>query len=188
MSLKKAVMHPVAKKDRVVKSLERACVFAVMAAIVGCSVPIRHQVYTAPQITGTVVRDGKPVEGFHVQLADVLNPSGELVAASITQQAITDAQGHFALGPITQVAHKVDNPLFKVDQHTVPWGLRLSSDGQAWHTGWVSDPDVFGKVPKALVTAQCDLAVDSKSSVIEGDIANVGNGPCLLKLAVVVKK
>lgn len=188
MSFKNIVMHPVVERDRIVKSLLHACLFAAMAGIVGCSVPIRHEVFTAPQISGTVIRDGKPVEGFHVQLADVLNPSGELVAASITRQAVTDAQGHFALGPIRQVAHKVDNPLFKVDQHTVPWGLRLSSDGQAWHTGWVSDPDVFGKVPKALVTAQCDLAVDSKSSVIEGDIASVGKGPCLLKLAVAAKK
>lgn len=170
------------------KLLLRASVFAVMAGIVGCSVPIRHQVFTAPQISGTVTRGGKPVEGFHVQLADVLNASGELVAASITQQAVTDAQGHFAIGPIKQVAHKVDNPLFKVDQHTVPWGLRLSNDGQTWHAGWVSDPDMFGEVPKTAVTAQCDLAVDSKSSTIDGDIAIVGKGPCHLQIAAAVKK
>lgn len=170
------------------KWLHRAFLLAVMAGIVGCSVPIRHQVYIAPQISGTVTRDGKPVQGVHIQLADVLNASGELVAASITQQAVTDAQGHFTVGPIKQVAHEVDNPLFKVDQHTVPWGLRLSNDGQQWLAGFLSDPDVFGEVPRTVVIAQCDLASASKSSVIEGDIALVGSGPCRLKLAVAVKK
>ena len=157
-------------------------------AIAGCSVPIKHQIFTAPRISGTVTRGGKPAEGIHMQLVDVLNASGEPVAGSIKQETVTDAQGRFTLGPMKQVAHKVDNPLFKVDQHTVPWGLRLSEDGQTWHAGWLSDPDMFGDVPKTVVTAQCDLATDSKSSVIDGDISIVGTGPCKLKVAVAPKK
>ena len=170
------------------KSLLQASVFVVVAGIAGCSVPIKHQVFTAPQISGIVTRDGKPVEGIHMQLVDVLNGSGELVAASITQEAVTDAQGRFTLGPMKQLAHRVDNPLFRVDQHTVPWGLRISNDGQTWHAGWLSDPDMFGEVPKTVVTAQCDLSVESKSSVINGDIAIVGKGPCNLKVAAAGKK
>ena len=158
------------------------------ASVAGCSVPIKHQVFTAPQISGTVTNAGKPVEGIHVQLVDVVNASGEPMPGATTQEAVTDAQGHFTLGPIKQVAHRVDNPLLKVDQHTVPWGLRMSRDEQAWQAGWLSDPDMLGQVPKTLVTAHCDLAADSKSSVIEGDIAVVGMGPCKLKVAVASKK
>ena len=158
------------------------------AGMVGCSVPIKHQYLTAPQISGTVTSAGKPVEGIHIQLVDVVNASGEPALGATTQEAVTDAQGHFTLGPMKQLARRVDNPLFKVDQRTVPWGLRISKDDQTWNVGWVSDPDMLGEVPKTLVTAQCDLAVDSKSSVIDGDIAIVGMGPCKLKVAVASKK
>ncbi len=158
------------------------------ASVVGCSVPLKHQYLTAPQISGTVTRAGQPVQGMHMQLVDVLNATGEPQRGANTQEAVTDAQGHFTLGPIKQVARKVDNPLLKVDQHTVPWGLRTSNDGQTWQVGWLSDPDTLGEVPKTVVTAECDLAADSKSSVIEGDIAVVGTGPCKLKVAVARKK
>ncbi len=154
----------------------------VAAAVVGCSVPIKHRVLTAPKVSGTVTRAGQPVQGIHVQLVDVLNASGEPAPGAVIQQAVTDALGRFTLGPMQQQARKLDNPLFKVDQHTVPWGLRLSADGRLWHAGWLSDPDMFGDVPKAVVTAQCDLAAASKSSVIDGDIAIVGKGPCHLKV------
>ncbi len=163
------------------------CMSAAMG-IVGCSVPIKHQYLVAPKISGTVMRAGKPVAGIHMQLVDVLNASGEPAAGSIKQEAVTDAQGHFTLGPMKQVARKIDNPLLKVDQHTVPWGLLMSNDDQAWHAGWVSDPDMFGDVPKSVVYAVCDLAADSKSSVIDGDIAIVGKGPCNLKVAATKKK
>ncbi|NYE29385.1 hypothetical protein HDE78_002343 [Rhodanobacter sp. K2T2] len=163
------------------------CVLAA-AGVVGCSVPIKHRYLIAPQISGTVTRAGQPVQGMHMQLVDVLNASGEPQPGAQTQEAVTDAQGHFTLGPIKQQARRIDNPLFKVDQHTVPWGLRMSQDGQTWNVGWVSDPDMLGEVPNAVVTAQCDLAADSKSSVIEGDIAVVGIGPCKLKVAVASKK
>ncbi len=176
------------QKDRRMKSMFQASLCVLTAGIVGCSVPIKHHVFAAPQISGTVTRAGKPVEGIHMQLVDVLNAAGEPVAASIRQEAVTDAQGHFALGPFKQVAHKVDNPLLNVDQHIVPWGLRMSKDGQTWHAGWLSDPDMFGEVPKTVVTAECDLAVDSKSSVIAGDIAVVGSGPCNLKIVEAKKK
>ena len=160
----------------------------VAAGVAGCSVPIKHQVFIAPQISGTVTRAGQPVQGMHMQLVDVLNASGEPQPGAHMQEAVTDAQGHFTLGPIKQVAHRVDNPLLKVDQHTVPWGLRMSQDDQNWQVGWVSDPDMLGEVPQTVVTAQCDLAVESKSSVIEGDIAIVGMGPCKLKVAAASKK
>lgn len=163
------------------------CALAVASAA-GCSVPIKHQYLTAPQISGTVTRAGKPVQGMRVQLVDVLNASGEPQPGATTQETVTDAQGHFTLGPMKQLARRVDNPLFKVDQHTVPWGLRMSSDDRTWNAGWVSDPDMLGEVPKTLVIAQCDLALDSKSSVIEGDIAIVGIGPCKLKVAAAPKK
>jgi hypothetical protein len=162
--------------------------FALTAGIAGCSVPIRHHVFGAPQISGTVTRDGKPVEGIHMQLVDVLSASGEPAPTSIKQETVTDAHGHFTLGPIKQVEHKLDNPLLKVDQRLVPWGLRFSNDDQSWHAGWLSDPDMFGEVPKTLVTAECDLAAESKSSTIVGDVASVGNGPCNLKIAVDRKK
>ena len=180
-----AVTH---QKDRGLKWLFHASLFALMAGIFGCSVPIKHRVLAAPQISGTVTRAGKPVQGMHMQLVDVLNASGEPAAASVRQEAVTDAQGHFTLGPIKQMAHQLDNPLLRVDQRTVPWGLRMSEDGQAWHAGWLSDPDMFGEVPKAVVTAECDLSADSKSSVIDGDIALVGIGPCHLKIVEAKKK
>lgn len=176
------------QKGRGMKSLFQASLFVLTAGIVGCSVPIKHRVFAAPQISGTVTRAGKPAEGIHMQLVDVLNAEGEPAAASIKQEAVTDAEGHFTLGPIKQMAHKIDNPLLRVDQRTVPWGLRMSEDGQVWHAGWLSDPDMFGDVPKTLVTAECDLAVDSKSSVIAGDIAVVGKGPCNLKIVEAKKK
>lgn len=169
------------------KSLFNAMSFVLLAGIAGCSVPIRHHVFSAPQISGTVTRAGKPVEGLHVQLVDVLNASGEPSATATTQEAVTDAQGRFTLGPIKQVEHTLDNPLLRVDQRTVPWGLRFSSDDRTWQAGWLSDPDMFGEVPTTQVAAACDLAAASKSSVIEGDIGIVGKGPCSLKLAMVKK-
>jgi hypothetical protein len=180
--------HAVSQGNRGMKSLLKAVSYVVLAGIVGCSVPIRHHVFSAPQISGTVTRAGKPVSGIHVQLVDVLNASGEPSATATSQEAVTDAQGHFTLGPIKQVEHKLDNPLLKVDQRTVPWGLRFSSDDHTWQGGWLSDPDMFGEVPATQVAAECDLATDSKSSVIDGDIAIVGKGPCHLKLAVTGKK
>ena len=162
------------------------CVLAA-AGVVGCSVPIKHRYLTAPQISGTVTRAGQPVQGMHMQLVDVLNATGEPQPGAQTREAVTDAQGHFTLGPIKQLAHRVDNPLFKVDQHTVPWGLRVSKDGQTWQVGWASDPDMLGEVPKATVSAECDLAAESRSSTIEGDVAAVGMGPCKLKVAAASK-
>jgi hypothetical protein len=188
MSFKKLSRNQLSKGSSM-KSFLRVSLFVLAAAgMVGCSVPIKHKYLTAPQISGTVTLAGKPVEGIHVQLVDVLNATGEPARGAVTKETVTDAQGHFTLGPMKQLARRVDNPLFKVDQRTVPWGLRMSKDDQNWQVGWASDPDMFGEVPKTVVTAQCDLAADSRSSVIDGDIAIVGIGPCKLKVAVASKK
>jgi hypothetical protein len=176
------------EKDRGMKSFHRTSLCVLAAVLAGCSVPLKHSYLTAPQIDGIVTRAGKPVAGMHVQLAEILDEGGELDSSSLKQEAVTDAQGHFSVGPIRREAGRTNNPLFKVDQRTVPWGLRLSKDDASWQAGWVSDPDMFGDVPKSVVRASCDLGDDSKSSVIDGDIAIVGKGPCNLKVTVVGKK
>jgi len=160
---------------------------AALAGLVGCGV-IKHKVLSAPQITGTVTRAGVPVRGIHVQLADVVNDAGDVAPDVVNDEVVTDAHGHFTVGPLYRKTRKSSVPFFNVDQHTVPWGLRLSKDGQTWQAGWLSDPAMFGVIPKAPISALCDLSVDSKSSVIDGDIAVVGMGPCLLQLVVAKKK
>lgn len=160
---------------------------AALVSLAGCGV-IKHQVRTAPLISGTVTRAGVPVSGIHVQLADALNDAGAVAADAARDEVVTDAHGHFTVGPLHRMTRKSSVPLFNVSQHTVPWGLRLSKDGQVWQSGWLSDPTLFGVVPKAPISALCDLAVDSKSSVVDGDIAVVGKGPCLLQLVVAKKK
>jgi hypothetical protein len=178
----RAVSHP---KERGMTLPARLLLCAAAAFVVGCSVPIKHPYFTAPSMRGTVTRAGKPVQGIHMQLVEVVNASGETAPGAATQEAVTDAQGHFTLGPIRQTARRLDNPLFKVDQHTVPWALRISNDGQTWRAGWLSDPDMLGEVPTSVVIAHCDLDADSRSSDITVD--DVGKGPCHLKLAVAKK-
>ena len=151
----------------------------VCVGLVGC-VPLPRTYLTAPQISGTVTNAGKPVAGVHVQLADVLDTSGGVADTAIQQDVVTDAQGHFSVGPIRRHAKSRPMPIFSIDSHTVPWGLRLSTDGQAWRPGWLSDPDLLGDVLNVPVLATCDLSADSQSSVIGSYESMVGNGPCKL--------
>ncbi|HEY8683448.1 MAG TPA: hypothetical protein VIM06_09775, partial [Rhodanobacter sp.] len=104
--------------------------------------------------------------------------SGGVAITARKQETVTDAQGHFALGPIRRFAWTTPMPIFSVGNHTIPWGLRLSTDAQSWRAGWLSDPTLFGEVMSAPIVATCDLSAASKSSVIAGDKSLVGNGPC----------
>lgn len=169
------------------KGLLGLLMIASMAALAGC-IPIRHHVLAAPQISGTVTRAGVPVPGVHVQLVDVLDQNGVPAPDALKDGAVTDEQGHFTVGPLYRVTKKTSVPLVSVNLHTVPWGLRLSTDQKSWQPGWFSDPTMYGDVPKAPVSALCDLSVHSKSSVIDGDIAIAGNGPCILQLIEKKKK
>ncbi|HEY0199372.1 MAG TPA: carboxypeptidase-like regulatory domain-containing protein [Rhodanobacter sp.] len=164
-----------------------ALMVASAVVLSGC-IPIKHRYLTAPLISGTVTRAGVPVPGVHVQLADVLNDTGVPTSDALKDDAVTDAQGHFTVGPLYRVAKNMKVSVVKVNLKTVPWGLRLSSDSKTWHAGWLSDPTMIGEVPKAPLSAMCDLSVDSKSSVIDGDIQVVGNGPCILQLVEKKKK
>lgn len=158
------------------------------AVLSGC-ITTRHHDLAAPQISGTVTRAGVPVAGVHVQLADVLSDTGTPVPDAIKDEAVTDGQGHFTVGPIYRTTkRKASVPVVNINLHTVPWGLRLSADNKTWLAGWLSDRTMLGEVPKAPISAMCDLAVDSKSSVIDGDIAVMGNGPCILQMIVKKKK
>ena len=170
------------------KLLTSVLMIAAAAALSGC-IPVKHHDLTAPQISGTVTRAGVPVPGVHVQLADVLNDTGVPAPDALKDEAVTDEQGHFTVGPLYRVTKKkAAIPLVSVDLHTVPWGLRLSTDAKTWHAGWLSDPTMLGDVPKAPISALCDLSVDAKSSVIDGDLAIMGNGPCILQLIEKKKK
>ncbi|MBD8897989.1 carboxypeptidase-like regulatory domain-containing protein [Rhodanobacter sp. DHG33] len=147
---------------------------AAVAALAGCS-QIKHTDPVAPQITGTVTRAGVPVAGAHVQLVEAFDDAGTPLPDAEKDEALTDAQGHFTVGPLYRKAKRVD-------LHTVPWGLRISADNKTWHAGWLSDSALLGVVPKAPVSAMCDLAVDSKTSAIAGDLQAMGKGPCILQL------
>jgi hypothetical protein len=151
----------------------------MFVGLAGC-VPWPHHYLTAPRITGTVVKAGQPVAGAHIQLADVMDESGEMAATARKQEVVTDAQGHFTVGPIRRFAWSAHVPVLTVTQNTVPWGLRLSTEGQSFRAGWLSDPTLFGEVLSVPIVATCDLNAASKSSVIEGYKSLVGNGPCTL--------
>jgi hypothetical protein len=163
------------------KLLMRGLLLVLFAALTGC-VYWPHHGLTAPTISGTVVRAGKPVAGVHVQLADVMTTSGDVSPKALTQETVTDAQGHFSIGPIRRFEKTAPMPLFNVSNNIVPWGLRMSSDAKTWQAGWLTDATLIGDVPNAPITAACDLAAASKSSVIAGDNAMVGNGPCNLSM------
>lgn len=158
-------------------SLTLAC--ALSACLAGC-VPWPHHVLTAPRISGMVIRAGKPAAGVRVQLADVMTAQGTVAAGAITRDAVTDAQGHFALGPIRRFTWKAHVSAISVDLHTVPWGLQLSSDGATWRPGWLSDATLYGEVVKVPLVARCNLDAASRSSVIGGNESLVGNGSCTL--------
>jgi hypothetical protein len=163
------------------KSFGQSLLLALLAGLAGC-VFWPHHYLTAPAISGTVIRAGKPVSGEHVQLADVMTTAGDVSPGALTQETVTDAQGHFSIGPIRRFSKTAPMPVFSVRNNVAPWGLRLSSDAKAWHAGWLTDATLFGDVPEAPITATCDPGMDSKSSVIAGDNAMVGNGPCNLSL------
>ena len=162
--------------------LRAAALGVVVAGLAGC-VPWPHHYFTAPQIRGTVSRAGKPVAGAHVRLADLMTASRTVSTAAITQEAVTDAQGHFSVGPIRRFSWQAHVPLVSVYQHTAPWGLQLSTDDAAWQPGWLSDYSLYAEVSKLPLTAHCDLDAPFRSSVIEGDISLVGNGPCQLAIS-----
>lgn len=162
------------------KSLSATFMWAAVAMLAGCA-QIKHADPVAPQISGTVTRAGVPVAGVHVQLVEAFDDSGAPLSGAEKDEVLTDAQGRFTVGPLYRKARRVD-------LHTVPWGLRLSVDDKTWHAGWLSDPTLLGAVPKAPVSAMCDLAVDSKTSVIAGDAAAMGKGPCILQLIQKTKK
>jgi hypothetical protein len=170
-------------RKRSMKLFSSVLLIASIAALSGCMpIPIKHHNLTAPLISGTVTRACVPVPGIHVQLVDQFDDTGAPAPGALKDEAVTDEQGHFTVGPLSRVTKK------SVDLHTVPWGLRLSADDKAWHAGWLVDPTVFGEVPKAPISALCDFSVDSKSSVIDGDIAVAGNGQCILQLVEKKKK
>jgi hypothetical protein len=154
----------------------------VLVLMTGC-VYWPHHYLTAPQITGTVTRSGKPLVGQHVQLADVMTQAGDVAPGALKQDVVTDAQGHFSIGPILRSSKTAPVPLFNVRNKTVPWGLKFSNDAHNWHAGWLTDPTLFGDIPKAAINASCDLDTPIKSSVITGDNALVGNGRCNLSLS-----
>jgi hypothetical protein len=154
----------------------------VIGALTGC-VPWPHHYLTAPQIVGTVSRAGKPVPGARVRLADLMTETGTVSADAITQQAITDAQGHFSLGPIRRFSWRSHVPLVSVYQHTAPWGMQLSTGDAAWQPGWLSDYSLLAEVLKVPVVANCDLGAPSQSSVIKGDKSLLGNGSCQLAIS-----
>lgn len=159
-----------------------AALVAAAVVLTGC-VPWPHHYLTAPRIEGTVSRAGKPVGGAHVRLADLMTPSGTVAADAITQEAVTDAQGHFSLGPVRRFSWRSHVPLVSVYEHTAPWGLQLSTADGAWQPGWLSDYSLFAEVLKVPVMAHCDLAAPSQSSVIKGDKSLVGNGSCQLAIS-----
>lgn len=163
------------------KSLQHLFASVALVALSGC-VYWPHQYLTAPQISGTVTRSGKPLVGQHVQLADVMTQAGDVAPDALKLDAVTDAQGHFSIGPISRKTKTAPVPLFNVRNKTVPWGLKFSNDGQNWHAGWLTDPTLFGDIPKASLTASCDLDQPIKSRVITGDTALVGNARCDLSL------
>ena len=151
----------------------------LLASLAGC-VPWPHHYLTAPRISGMVVRAGQPAGGVHVQLADMLTDRGDIAADALRQDVVTDAQGRFAVGPLRRFGWTAPVPVFNVDQHTTPWGLRLSADGRSWQPGWLSDPTLLGDVVHAPLVARCELGAASRSSVIAGDTSLVGNGSCTL--------
>ncbi len=157
----------------------RLLLCALFAGVSGCVV-WPHHILTAPRISGTVTRAGQPVAGVHVQLADVLTAGGAVAPTAIRRDTVTDAQGHFAIGPIRRFAWTGQVPVLGVEQRTFPWGLQLSADGRLWQPGWLQDPTLFGHVMNVTLVARCDLGAASRSSVIAGDASLVGNGSCTL--------
>jgi hypothetical protein len=157
----------------------RTLVCVLPACLAGC-VPWPHHVLTAPRISGTVLHSGKPVAGVRVQLADVMTAQGVVQAGAVTQDAVTDAQGHFAIGPIRRFAWTGQVPVLGVAERAFPWGLQLSSHANAWQPGWLEDPTLFGYVVNVPLVARCDLDAASRSSVIGGNESLVGNGSCTL--------
>jgi hypothetical protein len=183
MSMVHASMSRENPRKHSMKLFFSVLLIASVAALSGCiPIPIKHHNLSAPLISGTVTRAGVPVPGIHVQLVDLFDGTGAPAPGALKDEAVTDEQGHFTVGPLSRVTKK------SAGLHTVPWGLRLSADDKTWHAGWLSDPTLFGEVPKAPLSALCDFSVDSKSSAIDGDLAVMGNGRCILQVVEKKKK
>lgn len=163
------------------KSFCRFLLCILFTGLAGC-VPWPHHQITAPRITGTVIHAGKPVVGTPVMLTDVMEDAGNIADTAQSQETVTDAQGHFSLGPIRRFSWHASVPLVGVSQHTAPWALLLGA-GEVYASGWVSDPTLFGEVPHVPLVATCDDRGTEKSSVIKGDIALVGYGLCELAVS-----
>jgi hypothetical protein len=164
------------------KMLKPFVMVAMSAAVAGC-VPWPHHRLTAPAIDGTVLRAGQPAAGVRVQLADLMTESGDMAVDAQHREAVTDGQGRFSFKPIKRFSWHASVPLVSVSQHTAPWGLRLGTSANAWKAGWLSDPTLMGDIPHAPLIAICNEDAASKSSVIKGRIALVGNGSCDLSIS-----
>jgi hypothetical protein len=163
--------------------MSRGCLTLAMVGVLAGCVPWPHHQLTAPAIRGTVLRAGQPAAGVRVQLADVMTSSGEMASAAQHQETVTDAQGRFSLGPIRRFSWHATVPLVSVSLHTAPWGLRMGTGADAWKAGWLSDPTLFGDIPRVPLVATCDAVAATKSSVIRGRPALVGNGSCDLSVS-----
>jgi hypothetical protein len=162
--------------------LQRCLMLAMSVALAGC-VPWPHHRLTAPAIDGTVLHAGRPAAGVRVQLADLMTESGDMAADARHREAVTDGEGRFSFKPIKRFSWHASVPLVSVSQHTAPWGLRLGTGADAWKAGWLSDPTLIGDIPHAPLIATCNVDAASKSSVIKGRIALVGNGSCDLSVS-----
>ena len=151
----------------------------LLTGMVGC-VPWPHRDTTAPQVSGTVTRDGVPVANVRVLLVEALDGAGKDAPMARKQEVLTDRRGHFSIGPIRRFSWTTYLPVFGPMDRSVSWGLKLSANGQPWRPGWLSDRFHLGYVLEVPVVAMCDLNAESKSSGIAGYPYLVGNGSCEL--------
>lgn len=151
--------------------------------LTSCATPAGPKSWSgAPRLVGTLQRDGLPMAQTRIRLVHRLSHDGQPADNAEMVETISDADGHFSIGPIGKKSHAAHISWFGLGESAADWGLQIQQ-GDQWLTGWNSGKGI-SYAPRTQVVADCDIARQAATGEIAGAGAGTrGSGFCRLSLA-----